>query len=111
MNTPVDFRIVGNKIQKYRLENNLTQDELADLIDSSQTYLSEVEADKHRLFFDTVVAIAQALKISVDKLIADFEDSNNESTLQEILNDIRGMSPKQLELLQDNINTLKKLDP
>ena len=111
MNTPVDFRIVGNKIQKYRLENNLTQDELADLIDSSQTYLSEVDADKPRLFFDTVVAIAQALKISVDKLIADFEDSNNESTLQEILNDIRGMSPKQLELLQDNINTLKKLDP
>lgn len=111
MNTPIDFRNVGNKIQKYRLENNLTQDELADLIDSSQTYLSEVEAGKHRLFFDTVVAITQALKISVDKLIADFEDSNNESTLQEILNDIRGMSPKQLELLQDNINTLKKLDP
>ena len=62
------------------------------------------------MFFDTVVAITQALNISVDKLIADFEDSNNESTLQEILNDIRGMSPKQLELLQDNINTLKKLD-
>lgn len=110
MNTPIDFRIIGNKIQKYRLENNLTQEELADLINSSQTYLSEVEAGKHRLFFDTVVAIAHALNISVDKLIADFEDSNNESTLQEILNDIRGMSAKQLELLQDNINTLKKLD-
>lgn len=110
MNTPVDFRMIGNKIQKYRLANDLTQDELADLINSSQTCLSEVEAGKHRLFFDTVVAITQALNISVDKLIADFEDSNNESTLQEILNDIRGMSPKQLELLQDNINTLKKLD-
>ena len=110
MNTPVDFRMIGNKIQKYRLANDLTQDELADLINSSQTYLSEVEAGKHRLFFDTVVAITQALNISVDKLIAYFEDSNNESTLQEILNDIRGMSPKQLELLQDNINTLKKLD-
>lgn len=110
MNNPVDFRIVGNKIQKYRLENNLTQEELAELINSSQTYLSEVEAGKHRLFFDTVVAIARALNISVDKLIADFEDSNNESTLQEILNEIRGMSAKQLELLQDNINTLKKLD-
>lgn len=110
MNTPVDFRAVGNKIQKYRIENNLTQDQLADLINSSQTYLSEVESGKHRLFFDTVVAIAYALNISVDKLIADFEDSNNESTLQEILNDIRGMSAKQLELLQDNISTLKKLD-
>lgn len=110
MDGPVDFRIIGNKIQKYRLDNNLTQDELADLINSSQTYVSEVEAGKHRLFFDTVVAIAKALNISVDKLIADFEDSSNPSTLQEILNEIRGMSPKQLELLMDNINTLKKLD-
>ncbi|MCI8404445.1 MAG: helix-turn-helix transcriptional regulator [Clostridia bacterium] len=110
MNNPIDFRIVGNRIQKYRLENKLTQDELADRINSSQTYLSEVEAGKHRLFFDTVVSITQALNISVDKLIADFDDSNNESNLQEILNEIRGMSAKQLELLRDNINTLKKLD-
>lgn len=110
MNTPIDFLIVGSRIQKYRIENNLTQDELAELIDSTQAYISEIETGKHRLFFDTVVAIAQALNISVDKLIADFEDSNNESTLQVILNDIRGMSSKQLELLQDNIHTLKKID-
>lgn len=110
MNNPIDFLIIGNRIQKYRLENHLTQDELADLINSSQNYLSEVEAGKHRLFFDTVVAIAQALNISVDKLIADFDDSNDASTLQEILNDIKGMNSKQLELLRDNINTLKKLN-
>lgn len=110
MNNVIDFRIIGNSIQKYRIENHLTQDDLAELIGSSQTYVSEVEAGKHRLFFDTVVAIVQALNISVDKLIAEFDDSNNESTLQEILNDIRGMSAKQLELLRDNINTLKKLD-
>ena len=110
MKTPVNFRSVGIRIQKYRLENKLSQRGLGELINSSQTYISEVEAGKHRLFFDTVVAIAQALNISVDKLIADYKDSNNESTLQEILNNIRGMSAKQLELLQDNIVTLKKLD-
>lgn len=110
MNTPIDFRSVGNRIQKYRLENDLTQYDLAELIDSTQSYISEVEAGKHRLFFDTVVAIVQVLNISVDKLIADFENSNNESTLQVILNEIRGMNAKQLELLEDNINTLKKLN-
>ena len=110
MDTAVDYREIGIRIQNYRLENGLTQDKLADLIKSSQTYLSEVEAGKHRLFLDTVVAIANALNISVDRLLADYQDSSNQSTLQDILNSIRGMSPKQLELLQDNINTLKKLD-
>ena len=110
MNMPIDFRIVGNRIQKYRIEKKLTQEKLAELIDSSQTYISEIEAGKHRLYFDTAVSIAQALQISVYKLIADYGDSTNESTLQDILNEIRCMSPKQLELLKDNINTLKKLD-
>jgi hypothetical protein len=110
MDNDVNYREIGIRIQKYRLENGLSQDKLADRVNSSQTYISEVEAGKHRLSLDTAVAIAKALDISVDRLLADYQDSSNESTLQDILNSIRGMSPKQLELLQDNINTIKKLD-
>lgn len=110
MNTPIDFRIVGSRIQKYRIEHKLTQDQLAELIDSTQAYISEIEAGKHRLFFDTVVAIVQVLNISVDNLIADFEDSSNASTLQVIQNDIQGLGAKHLELLQVQINMLKKIN-
>ena len=110
MKNDLNFREIGNRIQKYRLEKGMTQEELAECIGSSQKYMSRIEIGNHRLSFDTAVAIARALQISVDSLVADYDDSNDESTLQEILNSIRGMNPKQLELLRDNIRTLRKLD-
>ena len=110
MKNDLDFQKIGRRIQKYRLEKDMTQEELGELIDSTQKYVSRIEGGYNRLSFDTAVAIARALQISIDSLVADYDDSNDESTLQEILNSIRGMNPKQLELLRDNIKTLRKLD-
>lgn len=110
MDNSIDFRRVGIRIQKYRLEKNMTQENLAELIDSSQKYLSTVEAGKHRLSLDMVVSIAKALEIPVDSLIADYDNSSDESNLYLILDEIRGMSPKQLEMLRENIKTIKKFE-
>ena len=108
MNNTLDFREVGNRIQKFRLENKMTQETLAECIGSTQKYISSLEAGNHRSYFDTIVAIAKALNISVDSLIADYDDSTDESTLKLILDDIRGMNKKQLNMLRDNIQTIKK---
>ncbi len=108
MKTELDFRMIGNRIQFYRLQKGLTQAELAELVGTNQKHLSMIEAGYHRSSFDTIVAITKALEIPVDALIADYKDSNDSSTLAIILNDIRGMSAKQLEMLQDNIKTIKK---
>lgn len=110
MNTELDFKKIGNRIQFYRLEHKLTQAELAELIGTNQKHLSRIEAGYHRSNFDTIIAITKALHISVDTLIADYDDSTDESTLKMILDDIRGMSPKQLEMLRDNIKTIKKFE-
>ncbi len=110
MNNDLDFKKIGSRIQQYRLKNNLTQTELAELIGTNQKHLSRIEAGYHRSTLDTIVAISRSLHISVDSLIADFEDSTDESTLKLILDEIRGMSPRQLEMLRENIKTIKKFE-
>lgn len=110
MNNDLDFRKIGTRIQKYRLERNMTQEDLAEMIDSSQKYLSTVESGKHRLSLDSIITISKALGVSINKLIADFDDSSDENNLQDILNEIRGMSALQLEMLRDIIKVLKKMD-
>ena len=106
----LDLREIGNRIQKYRLEKKMTQEQVSEITGISQKHLSRIERGIHAPNFNTVIAIAKALNISISSLAADYNDSNDESTLEEILNDIRGMGPKQLELLRDNIKTLRKLD-
>ena len=110
MNIESDFKLIGERIQKLRTEKNMTQSELAEKIDTNQKHLSCIEGGYHRSTLDAVVAIARALDVSVDYLIADFEDSNNTSTLQVIMDEIRGMSPRQLDMLRDNIKVIKKYE-
>ena len=106
--TELDFRKIGMRIQKCRMERKMTQAELAEKIDTNQKHLSRIEGGYHRSTLDAFVAIAKALDVSIDYLIADFSDSTNQSTLQVIMDEIKGMSPKQLEMLQENISTIKK---
>ncbi len=109
MNTDLDFRQIGNRIQFYRLQREMTQAELAEIIGTNQKHLSRIEAGYHRSSFDTIVAITKALEIPVDALVADYKDSRNSSTLEIILGDIRKMNAKQLEMLKENIQTILKL--
>ena len=109
MNIELDFKVIGARIQKCRTERKMTQAELAEIIDTNQKHLSRIEGGYHRSTLDAIVAIARALDVSVDYLIADYNDSSNPSTLQVILDEIRDFTPQQLELLQDNIKTIKKL--
>lgn len=109
MNIELDFKVIGARIQKCRTERKMTQAELAEIIDTNQKHLSRIEGGYHRSTLDAIVAIARALDVSVDYLIADYNDSSNTSTLQVILDEIRDFTPQQLDLLQDNIKTIKKL--
>lgn len=110
MNIELDFKEIGARIQRCRIDKKMTQAELAEKIDTNQKHLSRIEGGYHRSTLDTIVAIAKALNVSVDYLVADFNDSTNSSTLQVILDEIRGMSSKQLEMLQENIKTIKKFN-
>lgn len=108
MNNNLDFRKIGSRIQAYRSEKKMTQEQLAELVGTSQKYISRIEVGYHSMKLETTVAIANALQVSLGALIADYEDSSDESNLKLILDDIRGMSANQLNLLRDNIETIKK---
>ena len=108
MDSKLDFKQIGYRIQYYRLENKLTQEELAEKVGTTQKHLSRIEGGYHRSSFDTIIEITRALHIPVDALIADAQNSKDESNLKLILDDIRGMSPNQLAMLKENIETIKK---
>ena len=87
----------------------MTQEHLAELVGTSQKYISRIEVGYHNVKLETIAAIAKSLKISVEYLIADYNNGNDENTLKLIMEDIRGMSPKQLDMLRDSIKMIKKI--
>ena len=60
MNTELNFKTIGNRIQQYRIERKMTQEELAESIGTNQKHISRIESGMHRSNLDTIVAIGSA---------------------------------------------------
>ena len=67
----MDLKAVGQRIKDAREEKNLTQEELAALVNLSSTHVSVIERGLKATKLDTFVAIANALDVSADELLVD----------------------------------------
>lgn len=69
------YDIVRKNIKKYRKTANLTQQELADKIEVSMHYISQIESANPNKYFTLVVIgrIAEALNIDIRQLFDDVD--------------------------------------
>ena len=72
----------GEKLKKLRLDNQLTQDELAEKIYVTRTAISKWETDKGYPSIDSLKQLSALFHISIDELISD-ADVENKRALDE----------------------------
>lgn len=73
--TTVDTQeIVAKRIRLARVERDLKQSQLADLIGTDQRYVSRIESGEINIGVETVARVARALKKSVEYFFEPFED-------------------------------------
>ena len=73
-------RIIGNKIYQLRRSINMTQQELADKIGISVTFLSEIENGRKSMSVDTLVKLSKGLQVSLDTIVFGNDTENNMQT-------------------------------
>ena len=71
------YNSVRKNIKKYKKLTNITQQELADRIDVSMHYISQIESANPNKYFTLVVIgrIADALNIDIRQLFDDVSDT------------------------------------
>ena len=109
MKDQIDFKKIGQRIQKYRLQKNLTQDQVAEATGISQKHLSRIEQGYHNPRFDMIIQIAKALNVPVDAFAKDLSDDNVDLFLENIRPDIEKLNVKKMEYLKKSIKLLKDL--
>lgn len=64
------YDIVSKNIRRIRLEKNLTQQNLADMVELSREYIYDIEAENRNKFFTLWVIgrIAEALEVDIKEL-------------------------------------------
>lgn len=78
----VDYKALGVRIRKVRERKGITQQRLAEKIDISVPYMSNIERAKKTVSLSVLMSIAQALDVTLDELLA---DSYSEHKEQDVL--------------------------
>ncbi len=96
----MDYKRLGERIREERLRLHLTQAQLAEDVDISDTYMGAIERGERSLTLDTLVRLVNRLDVTVDYLLADSvadADSNILDQFKQIVDD-QPMERKQLAL-------------
>lgn len=102
----MDYKRLGKRIREERQRLNLTQAQLAEDIDISDTYMGAIERGERSLTLDTLVRLVNRLGVTVDYMLAD-SVSDNDSNIMEQFKQIIDRQP--LERKQMAINVLRAI--
>ena len=64
----------GKILRKYRLQQKLSQEALAERADLDRTYISQIERGLKSPSFKTLIALSQALDVKAHILVSDVEN-------------------------------------
>ena len=96
----MNYTRLGERIREERLRLNLTQAQLAEAIDISDTYMGAIERGERSLTLDTLVKLVNRLGVTVDYLLADSVsdgDSNIVNQFKQII-DQQPLERKQMAI-------------
>lgn len=92
---------LGNAIRQARLDNKLTQEELAEMVDITPTHLKHIESEHRKPSVEVLFKLAIHLHMSLDALlISDDAASEKLRQYQEIQWLLRGCSDKEIIAVQ-----------
>lgn len=66
----VNYKLIGRRIRELRLQQEITQEKLAELIEMSVPYVSYIETAKKKPSLETLIRVSNALGVTVDELLA-----------------------------------------
>ena len=99
----VDYKLIGERIQKARKAKGLTQDVMAERLGVSIGYVSQVERGITKISLDLLGAISSVLDCDIASLITESATNSTEYIESELLSEIRKLDGKKKKYLLEII--------
>lgn len=113
MEVAVNYDKIGDKIRERRNFLKITQENLANEIDVSASFISDIENGRRKMSLETMIKISIALKTSLDYLILDNMNSTkikNETKIEELKNLLKTIDENNQAMFLDfTINSARFL--
>lgn len=104
----VDYINLGKRIKYYRERAHLTQIELADKSGLSRSFIGRMETGSYNASLESVVAVANALKITIGELLVDSMEETGSVNDSEVAFILLDCSPEEEKILAKNMKDLRE---
>ncbi|WP_312048017.1 helix-turn-helix domain-containing protein [Anaerotignum sp.] len=77
----MNYKQIGNKIREFRMEKNLTQEEFAEQIGISVSYVGQIERGQRKASIKTLESIGSRLEVPLPVLICELKEAEHISCI------------------------------
>lgn len=102
----MDYKRLGERIREERLRLHLTQAQLAEAVDISDTYMGSIERGERSLTLDTLVRLVNRLGVTVDYLLADAVPETDSNILDQFKQIVDGQPLERKQMALDVLRTI-----
>ena len=104
----LDYQAVGIRIRRFRKEQGLTQQMLAELSNQEPSNISHIERGATKLGLPTIVNIANALGVTVDDLLCDSLEESRAAFEREAAELLSDCSHREMRVIIATMRALKE---
>ena len=101
----INFETVGKRIKEVRKQKGMSQDELAERVDLSSQYISQIETGRKKGSLPTYNKLAKALGVSIDELTGSISEGSR--VLSDVDLILQDCSKEERELLVEVLRVVK----
>lgn len=91
----IDYKLIGERIKRARKMKGMTQEALAEKLNVSIGYVSQVERGITKISLDLLAAISAILEYDIANFVSESVVNSNEYMESEIINEIRKLDQKK----------------
>lgn len=100
---------IGKNIQKIRKSNGYTQEKLAEEIEVSVRYISDIEQDKSKPSYEVLIKICNVFQISLDQVFSEYLNIKENKSMEYSLAGFDKLSKKDKETIENLIMYFNKI--
>lgn len=94
----IDYKVIGQRIKKARLEKGLTQEKLSEEIDVATVYISRIERG-NKINLERLAQIARVLGVSIEYLLTGAATQYENYLDKDLYDILKECTPKKQRLI------------
>lgn len=104
----IDYKIIGERLKKARIEKNLTQEKLSESLNVSIAYLSRIETGTTKINLKRLNEICNILGISESEILSGSSDDSENYLNADLSELLKNCSPEKQRLIYKIANIISE---